>query len=80
MSRAFESVRKHAILYLQIGAVLALAILILSMVMSAWAQGDTAPPIVLTDASGEYPLAPHLEILRDPTRQLTIEDVASPAF
>lgn len=80
MSRAFESVRKHSDLFLRIGAVLALVILILSMALSAWAQGDTAPPIVLSDASGEYPLAPHLEILRDPTRQLTIEDVASPAF
>ena len=39
-----------------------------------------APPITLTDAQKEYPLAPHLEILRDSTQKLTFQDVSSPAF
>lgn len=80
MSRAFESVRKHPDLFVRIGAILTLAILVLAMATSAWAQGGTAPPIVLTNAQDEYALAPNLEILRDPTRQLTIQEVASPAY
>ena len=37
-------------------------------------------PVVLTDEQDEYPLGLHLEILEDPTKQLTIEDVISPEF
>jgi serine phosphatase RsbU (regulator of sigma subunit)/PAS domain-containing protein/putative methionine-R-sulfoxide reductase with GAF domain len=36
--------------------------------------------VVLTNEAGEYPLGPHLEILEDPGKQLTIEDVTSPEF
>jgi len=40
------------------------------------------PPetVILTDEQGEYPLSLHLEILEDPSRNLTIEDVTSPQF
>ena len=39
-----------------------------------------APPVTLTDAQDEYSLIPNLEILRDPTQELTIQDVTSPEF
>ena len=39
-----------------------------------------APPVTLTDAQDQYSLAPHLELLRDPTQKLTLQDVSSPAF
>lgn len=58
-------------------------LLLLGLYMGAsalLAQGETPPPVVLTDEQGEYSLAPYLEILRDPTRGLTIQDVSSPAF
>ncbi len=45
-------------------------------------SGDPArrpPPVILTDAQSEYSLAPHLEILRDPSRSLTLRDVTAPA-
>jgi signal transduction histidine kinase/FixJ family two-component response regulator len=42
---------------------------------------NTIPnPLVLTDEQGEYPLGLHLEYLEDPTGQLTIDDVAGPAY
>jgi signal transduction histidine kinase/PAS domain-containing protein len=49
---------------------------------NAWQKGDTstAVPVVLTDEQGQYPLGMHLEILEDPSGELTIEDVTSPAF
>lgn len=34
--------------------------------------------LVLTDSQGVYPLGLHLDLLEDPTGQLTIEDVTSP--
>ncbi len=45
-------------------------------------RDDIQPPspVILTDEQGEYPLGLRLEILEDPTGQLTIEDVASPEF
>lgn len=49
----------------------------------AFAQADDASepgPVVLTDGQDEYPLGLHLEILEDPSGELTIEDVASPEF
>lgn len=39
-----------------------------------------APPLILTDDRLQYPLAQHLEILKDPTGNLTINDVTSPAY
>lgn len=44
------------------------------------AQGDDAPPLILADTQGEYSLGPYLEILRDPTLALTIQEVSSPAL
>jgi len=38
------------------------------------------PPVVLTDEQGQYPLGLYLELLSDPTRQLTIEEVTSPDY
>jgi hypothetical protein len=38
------------------------------------------PPLVLTDGQSEYPLGLHLELLEDPSGELTIQDVTSPAF
>ncbi len=45
-------------------------------------SGDTPKPasVVLTNSQDKYPLGLHLELLEDPTGQLTIEDVASPAY
>lgn len=62
-----------------IGVCLLLALLCWRALVT-FAQSPTPASIILTDASEEYALAPHLEILRDPTRQLTIQDVSSPAF
>ena len=42
-------------------------------------SGDTAP-VVLTDQQDKYPLGLQLELLADPTGQLTIGDVSSPAY
>jgi signal transduction histidine kinase/CheY-like chemotaxis protein len=39
-----------------------------------------APVIVLTDEQSEYPLGLYLEILEDPTGQLTIEDIVSSEY
>jgi PAS domain S-box-containing protein len=50
---------------------------------SALAQGSNPPsqnPLILTDEQGEYPLGLYLEILEDPSGELTIEDISSPAF
>ena len=62
--------------------VLALALL-LTAYTSAFAQEDEPPrrgPVILTDEQGEYRLGPHLEILEDPSGQLTIQEVTSPEF
>ncbi len=57
-------------------------IVLLSVVVGiALAQGGENNPtrrIVLTDQEGQYPLGLHLEILEDPSGQLTIDQVASP--
>ena len=46
-------------------------------------QGDlpgTPQPLVLTDEQGQYPLGFHMEILEDPSAELTIEEVSSAAY
>src|SRR5215471_11521969 len=44
-------------------------------------SGDSSPkPIVLTDKQGRYPLGLNLEILKDPSTKLTIQDISSPAY
>jgi PAS domain S-box-containing protein len=39
-----------------------------------------APPVILTDAQGEYPLDANIDVLRDPTQRLTIQEVSSPKY
>jgi PAS domain S-box-containing protein len=39
-----------------------------------------APVVTLSDPQDEYSLIPNLEILRDPTQELTIQDITSPSF
>jgi len=54
-----------------------------SLSLPAFAQsGDDPAPdaLVLTDEQGEYPLGRYLDILEDPSRELTIDDVTSPEF
>ncbi len=47
----------------------------------AQASPPTPPrPVILTDNQAQYPLGKHLDILVDPTGELTIEDVASPEY
>jgi two-component system, sensor histidine kinase LadS len=41
-------------------------------------DGAAAPPVILDDRQGEYPLGLHLELLADPDMQWTIEDVSAP--
>ena len=58
-----------------------LVILLTAGAYLALAQGDdTAVPgvVTLTDEAGQYPLAGHITVLKDPTGQLTIEQVAAP--
>ena len=51
------------------------------MVSATFASKARSPePVVLSDNQGMYPLGLHLQTLEDPTRELTIEDVASPDF
>lgn len=59
-------------------------ILILISALTLWIpasaqSGDVSgpAPLVLTDDQAEYHLGPHMEILEDPTGNLTIQDVRS---
>ncbi len=53
----------------------------LSLPMFAQGSDDPAPDaLILTDKQGEYPLGYYLDILEDPTGELTIEDVTSPEY
>ena len=59
--------------------------LILTFVLCgpALAQTDEPPapqPLILSDDKQEYPLGLYLDILEDPSGELTIEDVSSPEF
>jgi signal transduction histidine kinase len=58
--------------------VLILASLFITLSLPTYAQARG--PVVLTDREDEYPLGLHLEILPDPTRELTIEEVISPEY
>ncbi len=54
-----------------------------ALYLPAFSQNDAPPPpepLILTDQQDEYPLGLNLEILEDPTGELTIEDVTSPEF
>ncbi|NJD57996.1 MAG: hypothetical protein FIA98_01175, partial [Anaerolineae bacterium] len=43
-------------------------------------QASQSQPLVLTDGQGRYSLGAHIDILEDPTGELTIEDVTSPEY
>jgi PAS domain S-box-containing protein len=54
-----------------------------ALYLPAFSQNDAPPPpepLILNDQQDEYPLGLNLEILEDPTGELTIEDVTSPEF
>ena len=58
------------------------ALVLLALPLSTLAQDSNPPrpaPVVLTDSQSKYPLGLHLELLEDPTGQLTIDDVSSSA-
>jgi len=58
-----------------------LVFLFLALFLYPPAHAQRGQPLVtLTDAQGEYPLGLHLEILEDPSGELTIEDVTSPEY
>jgi signal transduction histidine kinase len=62
--------------------VLALALLLTAYTL-AFAQEEEPPQpggVILSDEQGEYRLGPHLEILEDPSGELTIQEVTSPEF
>ena len=66
---------------------LAFVLLWLASILQVMAQADspdrsihTGRVLILTDGREEYPLGYHLEILQDPSRQLTINDVVSPQW
>ena len=80
MARATYFARPRAFRFSLLGTILVLVFLIPVMVGDAFAQGEEAPPIVLTDTHSQYSLSSKLEILRDPTRKLTIQEVSSPAY
>ncbi len=56
---------------------------LLALPLAAVTQGGDRgrpAPVILTEGQEEYPLGLHLELLADPTGQLTIEEVSSPAY
>jgi signal transduction histidine kinase len=64
-----------------------LPILLLIWALAFWmpvlaqSSDPVAPePIILTNEKSEYPLGLHLEILEDPSGELTIDQVSSPEF
>ncbi|MCJ7657884.1 MAG: hypothetical protein MUO67_01905, partial [Anaerolineales bacterium] len=59
---------------------LSLAIVSCSTPLAQSGAPPTPEPIILSDDQGEYPLGLHLELLEDPSGELTIEDVSSPEF
>lgn len=54
----------------------ALLLLVLLLALGLPSRTQAQGPVVLTDEQDEYPLGLHLEILEDPTRQLTIAEIA----
>jgi len=51
--------------------------------LPVFSQGTDQPEpdmLVLYDEQGEYPLGRYLDILEDPSGELTIEDVTSPEY
>jgi signal transduction histidine kinase/DNA-binding response OmpR family regulator len=50
------------------------------ILLLAFTDAQSSLTVVLTDAQDKYPLGLYLEILEDPTAELTIKDVTSPAY
>jgi hypothetical protein len=65
-----------AVKIIKLGSVVGLFLLTLVCPTSVHAQ----EPIVLTDDQDEYPLGLNLEILEDPSGELSIEQVSSPQY
>ncbi len=51
-----------------------------SAALAQSADPGSPPALILTDEQEEYPLGLHLELLEDPSGELTIEDVSSAAY
>jgi PAS domain S-box-containing protein len=64
------------------GLLLFVVLTALLISMPAFAQSAAQPEdlVVLSDGQEEYPLGRHLEILKDPSGELTIQDVTSVAY
>ncbi|MFO7684245.1 MAG: 7TM diverse intracellular signaling domain-containing protein, partial [Chloroflexota bacterium] len=64
----------------QTASLVFLFLLLLAATVTLAQGSDTAvpDPVTLTDEAEQYPLAGHIAVLKDPTGQLTIEQVASP--
>jgi PAS domain S-box-containing protein len=65
------------------GSILFIMMMTLVLCTPALAQTNdqsTPEPFLLTDQQERYPLGLHLEILEDPSGELTIDDVSSPEF
>lgn len=58
----------------------ALALLPSVEVLGAHIDEQNSRVLVLTDKQHQYPLEPYMEILEDPTGQLTVQDVTRPPF
>jgi len=54
--------------------------LLVSSTALAQSAAQPADVVVLNDGQDKYPLGHHLEILRDPSEELTIQDVTSAAY
>jgi len=78
MSITFSSARGLIILKL----VLTLTLLLVSCDSAQVQTSEATSPgtLTLTGEREEYPLGTHIEILEDPSGELTIEDVSSPEF
>jgi signal transduction histidine kinase len=51
-----------------------------SVALAQTSNPPTPGPLTLTDAQDKYPLGLHLDILKDPSEKLTIQEVSSPEF
>lgn len=56
------------------------SILLLSLIPGSCAVVSALEPVYLSDSQQEYPLGFHVEILEDPQKQWTLENMSSPEF
>ena len=57
-----------------------MTLIVIVNIQSLQAQNNEPSPLLLANAQEQYQLGMHLEILEDPMKQWTIEDIASPEF